>query len=379
MYYSLRYKLDSDNLWEIEIQVSGTDTTLEGLTSSTSYDWEVRGICSDTLSEWSMTQTFQTPRDSSISCDPPANLQVIFIADSTLRFIWTEVPEALFYELRYRLSADSTWTTLGPFQTTEVNVSGLLPDSIYQAEVRVICFPNELGTEWGSSQQFNIPGPNSQCRQPLNPSGRILGEQSLLFEWDPEGAASLYRLRYRPLGTNSWMIEDSINTNSKLLDGLLPGTPYEWGIGSLCGDFVSLWTEGQNLSTWIAPSISILSPADSTNLNEGDSLRFELGVGDRDGFIVSIQLFSNGSLLQEIPGDTSSYIWPNIPRGSYQVYALVRDNNGLTQTSDTLTITVGVDPGSIILGEFVVSENEPCRVETAGLLITDNSSGAIKL
>ena len=377
MYYSLRYKLDSDNLWEIELQVSGTDTTLEGLTPSTSYDWEVRVICLDTLSEWSLTQTFQTPRDSSISCDPPENLQIIYIADSTLRFIWTEVPEALFYELRYSLSADTNWTTLGPFETNVVTVSGLLPDSVYRAEVRVICFPNEFGTEWGSSQQINLPGPNSQCRQPLNPSGRILGEQSLIFEWDPEGAANLYRLRYRPLGTESWMIEDSINTNSKLLSDLLPGTTYEWGIGSLCGDFISLWTEGQNQSTWIAPSIDILSPMDSTTLNEGDTLRFELGVRDDDGFVVSIQLFSNGSLLQEIPGDTSFFVWPNVPRGFYQIYAVATDNNGLTRTSDTLTITVGLDLENIILSEFEVSENEPCKVETEGLLITDISVGAL--
>ena len=376
MAYQVRYRLTSADLWVDTVQLLRNVTEQAGLRPSSSYEWQVRTLCADSTTEWSASETFQTLRDPNFSCEPPQDLQVIYIADSTLRFIWTPVPEALFYQLRYSLQSDSFWVTLGPLEGTEVNVEGLLPDSSYQVEVRGICAISETGTEWGATQQFNIPGPNSQCAQPTNLSGTVLGEQSLSFEWGPENLITFFRLRYRPLGASSWVIQDSILRNTQVLSDLLPGTPYEWAVGSLCDTTVSLWTEGPTLSTWKAPTINLLTPEDSTSINEGESLRFQVSAQDDDGFISSIRFYSNGSLLEEVSADSSSFTWVNVPRGYYQVFAIAIDNNGLTQISDTLTVIVGLDPQNIILGEFEVSRNQACEVDTDGLLITDLSVGA---
>ena len=374
--YQIRYRVSSENFWVDTLQLGRNTANQAGLFSSSTYEWQVRVVCEDSITQWSSSEFFQTLRDPNSPCEPPRDLQVIYIADSTLRFIWTPVPDALFYELRYGLQSDSLWLTLGPIENNEINVEGLLPDSLYRAEVRGICFSNETGTEWGATQEFNIPGPNSQCAQPFNLVGRVLGEQSLSFEWGPENAIPYFRLRYRPMGATSWIIQDSIPGTSQVLSDLLPGTSYEWAVGALCDTTVSLWTEGSALSTWKAPTISLLTPEDSTSINEGESLRFQVSAQDDDGFIRAIQFFSNGSLLQEVSADSSSFTWTNIPRGYYQVFATAIDNNGLTQNSDTLTVIVGLDPQNIILGEFEVSRNQACEVDTDGLLITDLSVGA---
>lgn len=375
--YELRYKIAANAEWILLPIISGVDTTLLSLQSNTEYNWAVRVTCSDSISPWSPTETFKTLRDPNFVCSPPANTQVIFISDSTVRFLWAEVPQSIYYELRYRLAgSDSAWTVESPLVGLEKDVAGLIPDTLYAFQVRAICFAEELDTEWSPEGQFQIPGPNSTCPQPFNPSTRTLGARSLFFEWDQVALATYYRVRYRVVGTQTWQIADSINTNSLLLGNLMSGATYEWGVSTLCESEVSFFTEGPNASTWKAPIINLVSPADSTVINEGDSLTLEVVSFDEDGEVVTVEFYSNGALLATINGDTVSYDWMDIPRGFYQVFAIATDSDGLTSTSDTITVIIGIDPDNIILSDFTIQGNEACKVNSEGILFTDASTGA---
>ena len=375
--YEVRYKISSEDEWMTLGPIFNEDTSLLQLLPNTEYNWSVRVTCNDTISEWAPTESFNTLRDPNFVCLAPSNPQVIFISDSTVRFLWTEAPRAIYYELRYRLAGtDSSWIVQSPIRSLQQDVSGLLPDTLYAFQVRSICFMDELETEWSVEGTFQIPGLNSDCPQPFNPFARTLGERSILFEWDQVSLATFYRVRYRVADTQIWQIVDSINTNSLLLSSLMPGASYEWGISTLCESEVSFFTEGPITSTWKAPLITLASPADSTVISEGDSLTLVVEAFDEDGEVVSVEFFSNGALLAEISGDTVSYNWMNIPRGFYQVFAVATDNNGLTSTSDTITVIIGIDPDNVIVSDFSIQGNEACNVNGQGILFTDASVGA---
>ena len=375
--YDVRFRRRGQSVWNIVPNISGTDTLLQNLLPSTPYQWAVRVRCQDSLSAWSDPQEFETLRDPGVTCEPPVRGQVIFVADSTVRFVWSEVSNALYYELRYRLAEDTTWLLQGPLGNTEQVVADLLPDTLYQWQVRVICFEEELDPDWSEIGEFLIPGPNLDCPQPFNPEATALGEQTLLFSWDPSPTATLYRLRFRIVGTTVWTLQDSINNNSLVLSGLQTATLYQWEVGALCEGRVSFWTEGPEFRTWIPPTVTLVQPSDSVVINEGDSLTLIARAFDEDGEIESIAFYSNGALLNEtLNADSASYQWQDIPRGFYQVFVIATDSDGLQHTSDTLTVVVGFDPNNIILGDFLIEGNRACEVNAEGILFTDASVGA---
>lgn len=77
-----------------------------------------------------------------IVCNPtiPEGLTVTGVASSTATLVWSSVPAAT-YELRYRVTGTATWTTL-PVTGSSATLSGLTPQTPYEAQVSSICPDN---------------------------------------------------------------------------------------------------------------------------------------------------------------------------------------------------------------------------------------------
>ena len=78
------------------VSVSGTTTTISGLTSETGYEWQVQGICPNGTTDWSAMASFTTPS----ACDTPHSLSATDIAGNSAVISWTGYQNN--YNLKYR-------------------------------------------------------------------------------------------------------------------------------------------------------------------------------------------------------------------------------------------------------------------------------------
>src|SRR6185295_641336 len=108
---------------------------LTGLTPGTDYQFKVQTVCSAGSSSYSTAASFTT----ATSCDIPTGLTSSNIATTSATVSWTGVPGAATYNLQWKASSSSTWTTVGGITTTSSNLTGLAAGTTYQFQVQTVC------------------------------------------------------------------------------------------------------------------------------------------------------------------------------------------------------------------------------------------------
>lgn len=130
--FNLQYKKEEDTTW-IELDAITPNYLLENLQPSTSYSFRVQADCGEEQSFWSDVFTFSTHT----LVAPPENLIVENYSYNTATISWNDNLDAESYEVEVLLTSNNT----SIFQQTNLNrieLSQLLPNSIYQIKVRTI-------------------------------------------------------------------------------------------------------------------------------------------------------------------------------------------------------------------------------------------------
>lgn len=130
--FNLQYKKEEDTTW-IELDAITPNYLLENLQPSTSYSFRVQADCGEEQSFWSDVFTFSTHT----LVTPPENLIVENYSYNTATISWNDNLDAESYEVEIILTTNNT----SIFQQTNLNrieLSQLLPNSIYQIKVRTI-------------------------------------------------------------------------------------------------------------------------------------------------------------------------------------------------------------------------------------------------
>lgn len=130
--FNLQYKKEEDTTW-INLNSITPNHLLENLQPSTSYSFRVQADCGEEQSFWSDVFTFSTHT----LVAPPENLIVENYSYNTATISWNDNLEVESYEVEVLLTTNNT----SIFQQTNLNrieLSQLLPNSIYQIKVRCI-------------------------------------------------------------------------------------------------------------------------------------------------------------------------------------------------------------------------------------------------
>ena len=130
--FNLQYKKEEDTTW-INLNSITPNHLLENLQPSTSYSFRVQADCGEEQSFWSDIFTFTT----ATLVLPPENLVVNDYSYNRANVSWDDNLEAESYEVEVLLTFNNT----SIFQQTNLNhieLSQLLPNSIYQIKVRTI-------------------------------------------------------------------------------------------------------------------------------------------------------------------------------------------------------------------------------------------------
>jgi len=92
------------------------------------------------------------------------------------------------------------------------------------------------------------------------------------------------------------------------------------------------------------PSVTLTSPASGTTINAPNSYTLNANASDSDGTITQVEFYSGTTLLATDTTAPYSYVWSNIPAGTYSITAKAIDNRGGARTSTASTLILNAPP-----------------------------------
>ena len=209
------------------------------------YEWRVQTICTAGAdsSTHSVTNEFVTVDTS--DCNRPQNLETLNIGPAAATFSWSSPYSSGFteYEVQYRISSAMSWTSTSTSDTF-YNATNLTADTSYQWRVSTVC----SGGSSSSSATFFSTQPPDVCNEASGLTNGTLTDTSAALSWTAAVGASYYSLEYRRFGTDAWFSNLSF-ANSSVVNGLSPGTTYEWRVRTSCSMGEGSFVSGTNFTT----------------------------------------------------------------------------------------------------------------------------------
>ncbi len=89
-------------------------------------------------------------------CTTPSGLSASSITSSSATVNWGAVSDAVSYNLQYKTSAGSTWTTISGIATTSYNLTGLAESTTYNYKVQTVC--SGSSSSYSSAASFTTSG-----------------------------------------------------------------------------------------------------------------------------------------------------------------------------------------------------------------------------
>lgn len=163
-----------------------------------------------------------------VVCDIPTNTNVEMTTATNASFSWDAMPNATFYQVKYRLKGTTAWLTSGT-AGTQRNVSNLTAKKYYQFKVRAQC-----GSEWSDFSDIQLFY-TSACDVPTGVSVSFSDDTRMRVRWDNNPDEIKGKIRYRAVGITNWVTQNSQNGNNFLWVNDLPtGATIQYKVRSNC-------------------------------------------------------------------------------------------------------------------------------------------------
>ncbi|RYU95211.1 fibronectin type III domain-containing protein [Emticicia agri] len=246
--YEIRYRVQGSNTaWTTQTVNAPTPTPnstiihpISGLTAQTSYEWQVRTLCSPLNTAFSSLNNFTT------NCPLPTNLTTTDITSTSAKLNWNVGMSGVTSELQWRLTGSNTWTTISNIATTSYQLTGLTVGASYQWQVRVNC-SQSVNSSYATPVSFS-----TICPLPNNLAISNLTATSAQLNWSGGYAGGTYSLQWRLQSNGSWTTVNNLTTSLYTLSGLNANTVYEWQVKLFCTPTVSTAYAGP--STFSTPT-----------------------------------------------------------------------------------------------------------------------------
>ncbi len=230
-----------------------TSVSVSGLNANTTYDAYIQADCNFGQSDLSVAVSFTTLVNN---CDIPVNFSVSNIQQTTAELSWDEVSNTTDgYDWFVFLAGDNPQmgtpvaTGSTAFSTTSVNVTGLSPNTDYEAYVQADCNFDQSGLT--NAFAFTTTGSSSPANDAVcNSIGISIGDASNAFEFDNTNASTQVN-EPNPscfgngLNSSVWFsfvapATGSIDVNTDFIGGTLTDTEIAvYENTSTCNDFTA--------------------------------------------------------------------------------------------------------------------------------------------
>lgn len=245
---------------------SGTfniDAGLSGLVPNTEYELRVQTNCPN-----SQTSAFSDPpvSFSTTSCTNTAtNLYGYTSGFTGYGFNWS-VDYNHYYAVQYRPTGASSWSQVGPLTFTgnsSASVQNLTRGTAYEWRVVTYCTPSVSAVTPSTSRTFTTATCSTNLLNWLYSSDVDFDRAKLYWsEWS-DGARQ-YVVRYRAVGSDTYVTFPLQTAQSLSLTGLANNTVYEWQVAAICAASAT----SQTFTTPQTFTTSCYNPTSSPYLQE---------------------------------------------------------------------------------------------------------------
>ena len=252
MTYNLQWKPSSSSTWTTVNGITTTSSDLTALTDGTTYQFQVQTVCSAGSSSYSTSTSFTTL----VSCGTPTGLTSSGITNTSATVSWTAVPGAVSYNLQWKPSSSSTWTTVNGIATTSNDLTGLTDGTTYQFQVQTVCSAGSSSYSTSTSFATLV-----SCGTPTDLTSSGITTTSATVSWTAVPGAVTYNLQWKPSSSSTWTTVNGITTTSNDLTGLTDGTTYQFQVQTVC----SAGSSSYSTSTSFTTMVSCGTPTDLTS------------------------------------------------------------------------------------------------------------------
>jgi hypothetical protein len=186
------------------------------------------------------------------TCNIPTGLQASNVQETSTTLYWTAVSGAASYDVRYKKTADSTWTTQN-VTATSLDLTNLTAATQYEFQVMTNC--SSGSSAYSSSETFTTAS-TVTCDVPVNLSSSNITATSATLSWDAVSGASSYDINYKPTAGSTWTSTSS-TTNTKDISGLSADTQYEFQVRTVCASGTSAYSSSSIFTTLSLPTSGV--------------------------------------------------------------------------------------------------------------------------
>lgn len=286
--------------------------TLTNLTPNTTYEWRIRGLCTDgQWSDYSNPQTISPPNYSLFR--HVANMNETILNQTTAKLNWEGRGDGIVsYEVRTRLIQLTDWGEPTLVSGQSLVVSNLQRGASYYWQVRWVDASGERGP-WTWEEFFTTVCPTFSISPTY--SGAANSLTLMPYNTDTWNEPTVGEIRYRA-GFDEWQIAQ-VSSLTIVLTGLQPNTTYQYQTQRICasGDR-SEWVRSSSKTGACQASVgvSVLNPT---------TVQFNVINNQTLPFWVQIRR-SGTSIWEQIDLTTSAYERAGLQPGTVYEWRVVR-------------------------------------------------------
>ena len=233
-HYQARWTVNGTSNWTEGSASTATTLSVFPLTAGTKYDFQIRalyvGVGGPPNSNWSGTYV------STTSSPTPLSTPSVTVTASTVSSIsvtWPAINNAGSYNVDYKKSNDSTWTTYVTGTTARTQtILGLSSGTSYNIRVQAVpSYPP--GDPWIVSAWGSVTATTATPQQLSAPIVTEAGKTttSITIAWTEANYAATYNVEYKKNTDSTWLsVETGYSGLSKTVIGLTSGTTYNFRV-----------------------------------------------------------------------------------------------------------------------------------------------------
>jgi Zn-dependent metalloprotease len=227
--------------------VTTNSLSLADIMQGSNFQFRVTTNCGNGYSIPSSTFLFTTP------CSAPSGLNTTNITNNGATLNW--VPAAVnnfntTFSVSYRLgNTANAWTSLGNTTASTINVTGLLPGTLYEWRVRKLC--TSINGDYVVAQ-FTTTG--TPCNTPTGLVTQQVSPSNAKLTWAVVSGALSYNLQYKTSAATTWTTVSGITGNTHTISGLVSNTVYNCKVQTVCASGSSAYSSVVSFTTYCASS-----------------------------------------------------------------------------------------------------------------------------
>ncbi len=157
---------------------------------------------------------------------------------------WAAKANAAAYQVKFKPSSSSTWSTPVNISTTNYNFTGLSASAQYNYSVAAVCPSGTIG------YPATYTASTASCTTPSNPTAASVTATSAIISWSAGCNSTSYELQYQISGSTTWTVVTTSNTSYNLT-GLTPSKIYNYKIRTSCS---GTYTGFSALKNFVTPT-----------------------------------------------------------------------------------------------------------------------------